>query len=183
MANKVTALAPIPAYVPTVYVNNSEPDIDEAHLNKTEQALKKVTEAANEAIAALKELDNLKISTAKIANNLLATDPTTVLSGPMGKQLAEQLASLNGELKFSHFITSSNLGDENAKNAITSMNLNRYTLNVIFVHEFRIDSAAELLLGYSMGNYSFYILLSYYRSARTYKYINGTWEIQTLTLS
>lgn len=95
----------IETYTPTIYVNNSEPDLDETNLNHTEQALKRVTDAANAAILALKSLDSAKIDAAKIVNNLLATDTSTVLSGPMGKALGERLTAaenlltkLNGEM-------------------------------------------------------------------------------------
>ena len=94
----------IETYTPTIYVNNSEPDLDETNLNHTEQALKRVTDAANAAILALKSLDSAKIDAAKIVNNLLATDASTVLSGPMGKALSDRLTAaenlltqLNGE--------------------------------------------------------------------------------------
>lgn len=96
----------IETYTPTIYVNNSEPDLDETNLNHTEQALKRVTDAANAAILALKSLDSAKIDAAKIVNNLLATDTSTVLSGPMGKALGERLTAaenlltkLNGEIE------------------------------------------------------------------------------------
>ena len=95
---------PIETYVPTIYVNNSEPDLDETNLNHAEQALKRVTDAANAAILALESLDSAKIDAAKIVNNLLATDTSTVLSGPMGKALGDRLTAaenlltrLNGE--------------------------------------------------------------------------------------
>ena len=96
----------IETYTPTIYVNNSEPDLDETNLNHTEQALKRVTDAANAAILALKSLDSAKIDAAKIVNNLLATDASTVLSGPMGKALGDRLTAaenlltqLNGEIE------------------------------------------------------------------------------------
>lgn len=40
----------IQEYIPTVYVNDSEPDLDETNLNKTEQAIKRVTDAANKQL-------------------------------------------------------------------------------------------------------------------------------------
>lgn len=96
---------PIETYVPTIYVNNSEPDLDETNLNHAEQALKRVTDAANAAILALESLDSAKIDAAKIVNNLLATDTSTVLSGPMGKALGDRLTAaenlltrLNGDI-------------------------------------------------------------------------------------
>ena len=43
-------------YNPTNYVNNSEPDIDAEHLNKTENKLEETVEKANEIIDTLKAL-------------------------------------------------------------------------------------------------------------------------------
>lgn len=109
---------PIETYVPTIYVNNSEPDLDETNLNHAEQALKRVTDAANAAILALESLDSAKIDAAKIVNNLLATDTSTVLSGPMGKALGDRLTAaenlltrLNSEMAFQELINSFNLNN------------------------------------------------------------------------
>lgn len=84
----------IPEYSPTQYIDNSEPDINAANLNKTEQALKRVTAAANEAIAALQKLDSTKIDTAKIVNSLAATDTSSVLSGALGPVIDQRLSDL-----------------------------------------------------------------------------------------
>ena len=95
----------IPEYSPTQYIDNSEPDINAANLNKTEQALKRVTAAANEAIAALPKWDSTKIDTAKIVNSLAATDTSSVLSGALGPVIDQRLSDLlnkynqlNGEM-------------------------------------------------------------------------------------
>lgn len=92
-------------YIPAQYVNNSEPDLDEKNLNKAEQALKRVTAAANEAIAALQKLDSAKIDTSKIVNSLAATDTSSVLSGALGPVIDQRLSDLlnkynqlNGEM-------------------------------------------------------------------------------------
>ena len=58
----------IQEYVPTVYVNDSEPDLNETNLNKTEEALKRVTDAANKAIDALKQLEQEKLSLSAISS-------------------------------------------------------------------------------------------------------------------
>lgn len=109
---------PIETYVPTIYVNNSEPDLDETNLNHAEQALKRVTDAANAAILALESLDSAKIDAAKIVNNLLATDTSTVLSGPMGKALGDRLTAaenlltkLNGDKNIIPLIRRNNCVD------------------------------------------------------------------------
>lgn len=71
----------IQEYIPTVYVNDSEPDLDETNLNKTEQAIKRVTDAANKAIDALKQLDREKLALSAISNVLSdATDKVPSLA-------------------------------------------------------------------------------------------------------
>lgn len=52
------ALAKIEAYTPTTWVDNSSPDIDAEHLNKPEQAIKRVTDALNSAVDAIKDLQS-----------------------------------------------------------------------------------------------------------------------------
>ena len=107
---------PIETYVPTIYVNNSEPDLDETNLNHAEQALKRVTDAANAAILALESLDSAKIDAAKIVNNLLATDTSTVLSGPMGKALGDRLTAAE------NLLTKLNGDSENLKKRVSFPN-------------------------------------------------------------
>lgn len=53
-----SALTTIEEYVPTKWVDNTEPDIDAAHLNHAEQAIMRVTSALNGAIEAIIELNN-----------------------------------------------------------------------------------------------------------------------------
>ena len=45
-----SALAKIEAYVPTEYVDNSEPDLDAEHLNHAEQGIMRVTNLLNAAV-------------------------------------------------------------------------------------------------------------------------------------
>ena len=141
----------IETYTPTIYVNNSEPDLDETNLNHTEQALKRVTDAANAAILALKSLDSAKIDAAKIVNNLLATDASTVLSGPMGKALGDRLTAaenlltqLNGDLGIKILDVTCQEGktETDALNAynnivtgMASMSNNSYIIGYILINE------------------------------------------------
>lgn len=142
---------PIETYVPTIYVNNSEPDLDETNLNHAEQALKRVTDAANAAILALESLDSAKIDAAKIVNNLLATDTSTVLSGPMGKALGDRLTAaenlltkLNGDLGIKILDVTCQEGktETDALNAynnivtgMASMSNNSYIIGYILINE------------------------------------------------
>lgn len=97
----------IQEYIPTVYVNDSEPDLDETNLNKTEQAIKRVTDAANKAIDALKQLDREKLALSAISNVLSdATDKVPSLALANTMQLA--INDLN-----SNFIIISNKGNVN----------------------------------------------------------------------
>ena len=87
----------IQEYVPTVYVNDSEPDLNETNLNKTEEALKRVTDAANKAIDALKQLEQEKLSLSAISSVLSdANDkvPSLALVNAMQKEIDETNSNL-----------------------------------------------------------------------------------------
>ena len=90
------ALEAVETYVPTTWVDDTEPDIDAEHLNHAEQGIKRVTDALNGAVATINnlaaQLANY-IPVSKIVDNLLSTDPTTVLSGKMGKQLSDLITA------------------------------------------------------------------------------------------
>lgn len=94
----------IQEYIPTVYVNDSEPDLDETNLNKTEQAIKRVTDAANKAIDALKQLDREKLALSAISNVLSdATDkvPSLALANTMQLAINNLNSNLEGYYKLS----------------------------------------------------------------------------------
>lgn len=91
----------IQEYIPTIYVNDSEPDLDETNLNKTEQALKRVTDAANNAIDALKQLEKEKLSLAAISNVLSdANDkvPSLALANSMQKEIDKTNSNLGNPI-------------------------------------------------------------------------------------
>ncbi|CAK7012414.1 MAG: hypothetical protein ENTB_04895 [Enterocloster aldenensis] len=90
----VSELKTIADYNPTAYVNNSEPDLDAEHLNKTEQALKRVTDAANDAINALKELEKQKLS----LNTIVQTESTATDKVPSSAYLKQALGTINSNL-------------------------------------------------------------------------------------
>lgn len=56
LVSTYAALNKLADYVPTEYVNNSEPDIDAEHLNNTEQGLLRVTNLLNGAIDVINDL-------------------------------------------------------------------------------------------------------------------------------
>ena len=123
----------IPEYSPTQYIDYSEPDINATNLNKTEQALKRVTAAANEAIAAIQKLDSAKIEASKIVNSLAATDTSSVLSGALGPVIDQRLTDLlnkynqlNGEMKQNSFDLENKSAEQTDLNAIYS-GVHRYS--------------------------------------------------------
>lgn len=107
----------IQEYVPTVYVNDSEPDLDETNLNKTEQAIKRVTDAANKAIDALKQLDQEKLALSAISNVLSdATDkvPSLALVNTMQRAINDINSNL-GDGRFRVLLRNASTEDkENA---------------------------------------------------------------------
>lgn len=104
----------IQEYIPTVYVNDSEPDLDETNLNKTEQAIKRVTDAANKAIDALKQLDREKLALSAISNVLSdATDKVPSLALANTMQLAINDLNSNLKNKFPSTYTSTGLTPQN----------------------------------------------------------------------
>lgn len=56
LVSTYAALNKLAEYVPTKYVNNSEPDIDAEHLNNTEQGLLRVTNLLNGAVDVINDL-------------------------------------------------------------------------------------------------------------------------------
>ena len=114
-------------YNPTNYVNNSEPDIDAEHLNKTENKLEETVEKANEIIDTLKAL----IST--VQTNSQTTVPSSSLVYSMQqaiKKNTDDIATAN-----------SNLAKTNAKVTLNGVkNINGFTA----VYSDRTDRAFQL---------------------------------------
>lgn len=84
-------------YNPTNYVNNSEPDIDAEHLNKTENKLEETVEKANEIIDTLKAL----IST--VQTNSQTTVPSSSLVYSMQQAITkntDDIATANSNLPY-----------------------------------------------------------------------------------
>ena len=114
-------------YNPTNYVNNSEPDIDAEHLNKTENKLEETVEKANEIIDTLKAL----IST--VQTNSQTPVPSSSLVYSMQQAITkntDDIATAN-----------SNLAKTNAKVTLNGVkNINGFTA----VYSDRTDRAFQL---------------------------------------
>ena len=77
-----SALAKIEAYVPTEYVDNSEPDIDAEHLNHAEQGIMRVTNLLNAAVDVIQGQESrLADAETKIGTAALAGGMTDLSSG------------------------------------------------------------------------------------------------------
>lgn len=102
------ALAKIEVYTPTTWVDNSSPDIDAEHLNKPEQAIKRVTDALNSAVDVIKDLQS------QVTKN--AGDISTVnnnLSNPdrINLNVLIEKTSLNSpERTGVYYVTGDNIG-------------------------------------------------------------------------
>lgn len=86
-----SALEKIEAYVPTEYVDNSEPDIDAEHLNHAEQGIMRVTNLLNAAVDVIQGQESrLSDAETKVGTDALTGGMTDLSSG---------LNKLNSDLK------------------------------------------------------------------------------------
>ena len=77
-----SALAKIEAYVPTEYVDNSEPDLDAEHLNHAEQGIMRVTNLLNAAVDVIQGQESrLTDAETKIGTAALTGGMTDLSSG------------------------------------------------------------------------------------------------------
>nr|DAK69191.1 MAG TPA: hypothetical protein [Caudoviricetes sp.] len=104
-----SALEKIEAYVPTEYVDNSEPDIDAEHLNHAEQGIMRVTNLLNAAVDVIQGQESrLADAETKIG--------TAELTGGM-TDLSSGLNSLNSNLNGFHVYA--NISDLGLSNGVT----------------------------------------------------------------
>jgi hypothetical protein len=77
-----SALTKIEAYVPTEYVDNSEPDLDAEHLNHAEQGIMRVTNLLNAAVDVIQGQESrLAGAETKIGTDALTGGMTDLSSG------------------------------------------------------------------------------------------------------
>lgn len=101
-----SALAKIEAYVPTEYVDNSEPDLDAEHLNHAEQGIMRVTNLLNAAVDVIQGQESRLVD----AENKIGT---AELTGDM-TDLSSGLNKLNSDLNGFHvYANISDLGLSN----------------------------------------------------------------------
>lgn len=104
-----SALAKIEAYVPTEYVDNSEPDLDAEHLNHAEQGIMRVTNLLNAAVDVIQGQE----SRLEDAENKIGTD---ALTGGM-TDLSSGLNKLDSDLNGFHVYA--NISDLGLSNGVT----------------------------------------------------------------
>lgn len=105
------ALAKIEVYTPTTWVDNSSPDIDAEHLNKPEQAIKRVTDALNSAVDVIKDLQSQVTKNAgdisTVNNNLSNKADKTSLSSYAQKSDLEKSGVYIGGIHIHSFANKS----------------------------------------------------------------------------
>lgn len=104
-----SALAKIEAYVPTEYVDNSEPDLDAEHLNHAEQGIMRVTNLLNAAVDVIQGQESrLSDAETKVGTDALTGGMTDLSSG---------LNKLNSDLNGFHVYA--NISDLGLSNGVT----------------------------------------------------------------
>ena len=168
-----SALTKIEAYVPTEYVDNSEPDLDAEHLNHAEQGIMRVTNLLNAAVdviqgqqSRLADAEN-KIGTAELTGGM------TDLSSGLNKLNSDlnNMWSLSGNQTLipnnsdmQTYITTGNYYCESKTNSETLKNSNlkfSFTMKVYLsvgigsqylIQEYTKYDASERILVYYDGN-------------------------------
>ncbi len=88
LVSTYTALSKLAEYVPTEYVNNSEPDLDAEHLNNTEQGLLRVTNLLNGAVDVINDLQTTVAQQASAIETL--NSKNTKLSGLLNQKIYQK---------------------------------------------------------------------------------------------
>ena len=110
-----SALEKIEAYVPTEYVDNSEPDIDAEHLNHAEQGIMRVTNLLNAAVDVIQGQESRILDAETKIGNAETKIGTAALTGGM-TDLSSGVNSLYSNLAISK----------------TSISINGYTQSIWF---------------------------------------------------
>lgn len=128
-------------YNPTNYVNNSEPDIDAEHLNKTENKLEETVEKANEIIDTLKAL----IST--VQTNSQTTVPSSSLVYSMQQAITkntDDIATAN-----------SNLASIGTGTQLATLSMNNKSITGISFNDYKTVEIMVIIQQASNGNMFF----------------------------
>ena len=149
-------------YNPTNYVNNSEPDIDAEHLNKTENKLEETVEKANEIIDTLKAL----IST--VQTNSQTTVPSSSLVYSMQQAITkntDDIATANSNLEMESGVATINadwatgsanyykIGKQCVVNALVTLKQDTTVNNTLLISGLPISAQEKVCLIHGTTGY------------------------------
>lgn len=104
------ALNKLADYVPTEYVNNSEPDIDAEHLNNTEQGLLRVTNLLNGAVDVINDLQTTVAKQASAIDTLNSNVTDLTSANRINVTVKAETNNLNSpERTGIYYVTGSNI--------------------------------------------------------------------------
>lgn len=168
-----SALAKIEVYVPTEYVDNSEPDIDAEHLNHAEQGIMRVTNLLNAAVDVIQGQESrladaeTKIGTAALIGgmtdlssglNALNSDLNNMWSLSGNQILIPNNSDMHTYLTPGNYYCASNTNAETLKNSPLKF---AFTMKVYLsvgigsqylIQEYTKYDASERILVYYDGN-------------------------------
>lgn len=150
-----SALAKIEAYVPTEYVDNSEPDLDAEHLNHAEQGIMRVTNLLNAAVDVIQGQESRvvdaenKIGTAALTGGMtdLSSGVNSLYSSLTRKQLIATASTTDHDIK--SFISASINGGKLSYSIVTILN----SVNTSFFGE---SGNFIILVAGDNANYGFF---------------------------
>lgn len=168
-----SALAKIEAYVPTEYVDNSEPDLDAEHLNHAEQGIMRVTNLLNAAVDVIQGQEirlsdaETKVGTAALTGgmtdlssgvNSLYSDLNNMWSLSGNQTLIPNNSDMHTYLTPGNYYCASNTNAETLKNSPLKF---AFTMKVYLsvgigsqylIQEYTKYDASERILVYYDGN-------------------------------
>lgn len=110
LVSTYAALNKLAEYVPTEYVNNSEPDIDAEHLNNTEQGLLRVTNLLNGAVDVINDLQTTVAKQASAIDTLNSNVTDLTSANRINVTVKAETNNLNSpERTGIYYVTGSNI--------------------------------------------------------------------------
>lgn len=111
LVSTYAALNKLAEYVPTEYVNNSEPDINAEHLNNTEQGLLRVTNLLNGAVDVINDLQTTVAKQASAIDTLNSNVTDLTSANRINVTVKAETNSLNSpERTGVYYVTGENIG-------------------------------------------------------------------------
>lgn len=158
-----SVLEKIEAYVPTEYVDNSEPDIDAEHLNHAEQGIMRVTNLLNAAVDVIQGQESrLSDTETKVGTAALAGGMTDLSSG-VNSLYSNLLTHISNRVGC---ITNSSVVSQiNSTLDIWEGNLHNIGLSLVISGAFAGGDTVIGKLPYTIKNSAMFVLNSWVASA------------------